>query len=211
MHSCLEGLTNRNYSCEEYWRKNLPMEFLAKKDNGLIQHNHSRIDFRPIVFLAKRLKIRFSLSAQFRSILKVNEFTLAGAAWPNPLAWVGQKERRGADSLLALKRDIFKRIQYTRSMLPRDCFAPHGLAMTQQTFPSRYNLPRVQYPLCFHRWLRVIVLFFVYEIVEVSSREQEQNSASLLLSCTISSFFEYKKGVELSASIYLRPSTALHK
>lgn len=84
-------------------------------------------------------------------------------------------------------------------MLPRDCFAPHGLAMTQQTFPSGYSTPRVQSPLCFHRWLRVIVLFPLQKLSKFQVGGQEQNSASLLLSCTISSFFEYKKGVELNA------------
>jgi hypothetical protein len=37
----------------------------------------------------------------FRSVLKVNEFTLAGAVLADSLAGVRAKETRGADSLLA--------------------------------------------------------------------------------------------------------------
>jgi len=59
--------------------------------------------------------------------------------------------------------------------------------------------------------MQVIVLFFMYESVEVSGREQEQNSTSLLSFSINPDFFGNKKGVELNASIYLRPSTALHK
>ena len=53
----------------------------------------------------------FDLVTIIRSVLKVNEFTLAGAMrralFQEPLS--GQKKRRGALLLLARKRDIFKK------------------------------------------------------------------------------------------------------
>jgi hypothetical protein len=56
--------------------------------------------------------------------------------------------------------------------------------------------------------MQVIVLFFMYESVEVSGREQEQNSTSLLSFSINPDFLGNKKGVELNAFTYLRPSTA---
>lgn len=53
-----------------------------------------------------------------------------------------------------------------------------------------------------------LFLILVAEIVEVPSRGQEQNSMKFPLFCTYPVFFGNKKGVELNASIYLRPSTA---
>ena len=51
-------------------------------------------------------------------------------------------------------------------------------------------------------------LILVAESVEVPSRGQEQNSTSPLLFCICPVFLGNKKGVELNAFIYLRPSTA---
>ncbi len=51
-------------------------------------------------------------------------------------------------------------------------------------------------------------LILVAESVEVPSRGQEQNSMKFPLFCTNPVFFRNKKGVELNAFTYLRPSTA---
>lgn len=51
-------------------------------------------------------------------------------------------------------------------------------------------------------------LILVAESVEVPSRGQEQNSVNFPLFCTYPVFFRNKKGVELNAFTYLRPSTA---
>jgi len=53
-----------------------------------------------------------------------------------------------------------------------------------------------------------LFLILVAEIVEVPSRGQEQNSMKFPLFCTYPVFFGNKKGVELNAFTYLRPSTA---
>ena len=90
--------------------------------------------------------------------------------------------------LLARKRDIFKKNTTTRNG------APHA------TIPSGYSTPRTQYTRGLHGRLRVIVLFSLQKLSRFQIEEQEQNSASPLLFCTIPAFFETKKGVELNAS-----------
>ena len=140
----------------------------------------------------------FNCNSITRSVLKVNEFTLAGAmrrAWfQEPLS--GQKKRRGALLLLARKCDIFKKNTTTRDG------APHA------TIPSGYSTPRIQYTRGLHGRLRVIVLFSLQKVSKFQIEEQEQNSASPLLFGIYPAFLGNKKGVELNASTYLRPSTA---
>ena len=58
--------------------------------------------------------------------------------------------------------------------------------------------------------LRQFALFLVYEIVEISSREQERTWTSSLLPASPSAI-NAKKGVKSNAFIYLRLSTARHK
>ena len=110
-------------------------------------------------------------------------------AWPG----CGQKERAGSRLTPRLKARHFQ----TNTIHPQN--------------PSGYSTPRVHYAHAIHGRWRVIALFLVYESVEVSVRGQEQNSASLPLFCISSVFWGNKKGVELNAFTYLRPSTALHK
>ena len=123
-------------------------------------------------------------------MLKVNEFTLAGAMHRAYFKsrFAGKKKRRGALLLLARKRDIFKKNTTTRNGVPH------------ATIPSGYSTPRTQYTRGLHGRLRVIVLFSLQKLSRFQIEEQEQNSASPLLFCTISAFFETKKGVELNAS-----------
>ena len=91
----------------------------------------------------------FLLCHRGRAVLKVNEFTLAGAMrqalFQEPLS--GQKKRRGALLLLARKRDIFKKNTTTRDGAPR------------ATIPGGYNTPKVHYAHAIHGRWRVIVLF----------------------------------------------------
>lgn len=56
------------------------------------------------------------------------------------------------------------------------------------------------------------VLFLVFESVEVSGKEQEQNSPRILTLVELSpALWIQKKGGGVEALIYLGPSTALHK
>jgi hypothetical protein len=101
-----------------------------------------------------------------------------------------------------------------------DCFTLSGFAMTLEessghaftqcrckTIPSEYRTLRVHYA-----YESIgngeLFLILVAEIVEVPSRGQEQNSMKFPLFCTYPVFFGNKKGVELNAFTYLRPSTA---
>ena len=130
------------------------------------------------------------LLGTFRSVLKVNEFTLAGAALAGSLAEV-QAKRNGGE--------------------------PTHSSPKSATFSKEYNTPakpeRIQYAQgtlrpCSPRAMASYCLILVAESVEVSDRGQEQNSASSPLSCIYPVFLGNKKGVELNAFTYLRPSTA---
>ena len=131
-------------------------------------------------------------------MLKVNEFALAGAMHQAEFqeSLSGQKKRRGALLLLARKRDIFKKNTTTRDGTPRT------------TIPGGYSTPRTQYTRGLHGQLRVIVLFSLLKVskfqVEDKSKTQRVHSCTALIQL----FLEIKKGVELNAFTYLRPSTA---
>ena len=78
---------------------------------------------------------------------------------------------------------------------------------------TRHTTPGVQYAQgtlrpCNPRAMASYCLILVAESVEVSDRGQEQNSASSPLFRTYPVFSGNKKGVELNAFTYLRPSTA---
>ena len=100
------------------------------------------------------------LLGTFRSVLKVNEFTLAGAALAGSLAEV-QAKRNGGE--------------------------PTHSSPKSATFSKEYNTPakpeRIQYAQgtlrpCSPRAMASYCLILVAESVEVSDRGQEQNSAS---------------------------------
>ncbi|WP_173475592.1 hypothetical protein [Fibrobacter succinogenes] len=131
------------------------------------------------------------LLGTFRSVLKVNEFTLAGAVLADSLGrGAGKKETARSRLTPRLKARHFQkntihpqkpgRIQYAQGTL-RPC-NPWAMAS--------------------------YCLILVVEIVEVPDRGQEQNSASPPLFRICPVFLENKKGVELNAFTYLRPSTA---
>ena len=130
----------------------------------------------------------FNCNSITRSVLKVNEFTLAGAmrrAWfQEPLS--GQKKRRGALLLLARKCDIFKKNTTTRDG------APHA------TIPSGYSTPRIQYTRGLHGRLRVIVLFSLQKLSKFQIEDKSKTQRVHPLSCTIPAFSRNKKrrGVE---------------
>ena len=115
--------------------------------------------------------------------------------------------------LLARKRDIFKKNTIARDMRNRSALRRFG-KLTDLRGLQRHNHPeRIQYAQgtlrpCNPRAMASHCLILVVEIVEVPDRGQEQNSASLPLFGTSPVFFGNKKGVELNAFTYLRPSTA---
>ena len=80
--------------------------------------------------------------------------------------------------------------------------------MTLQNNPERIQYAQGTLRPCNPRAVASYCLILVAESVEVPSRGQEQNSASLPLFCISSVFLGNKKGVELNAFTYLRPSTA---
>ena len=123
-------------------------------------------------------------------MLKVNEFTLAGAVLADSLGRSAGKRKGGE---------------------------PTHSSPKSATFSKEYNTPakpeRIQYAQgtlrpCNPRAMASHCLILVVEIVEVPDRGQEQNSASPPLFRICPVFLENKKGVELNAFTYLRPSTA---
>ena len=141
----------------------------------------------------------------------MNEFTLAGAVLADSLGRGAGKKNGGEPTHSSPKSATFSKNTIHPHNLAMDCFTLSGFAMTLQNIPGGYCTPRVHYAHATHGRWRVIALFLVYESVEVSVRGQEQNSASLPLFCSYPVFLGNKKGVELNAFTYLRPSTALHK
>ena len=107
-------------------------------------------------------------------------------------AWPGcsQKERAGSRLTPRLKARHFQK----NTIHPQK---PERIQYAQGTL--RPCNPRAVASHC---------LILVAESVEVPSRGQEQNSASPPLFCISSVFWGNKKGVELNAFTYLRPSTA---
>lgn len=80
--------------------------------------------------------------------------------------------------------------------------------MTLQNNPERIQYAQGTLRPCNPWAMASYCLILVAESVEVPSRGQEQNSASPPLFCISSVFLGNKKGVELNAFTYLRPSTA---
>lgn len=80
--------------------------------------------------------------------------------------------------------------------------------MTLQNNPERIQYAQGTLRPCNPRAVASHCLILVAESVEVPSRGQELNSASLPPFYINPVIFEYKKGVELNAFTYLRPSTA---
>ena len=107
-------------------------------------------------------------------------------AWPG----CGQKERAGSRLTPRLKARHFQK----NTIHPQN---PERIQYAQGTL--RPCNPRAMASYC---------LILVAESVEVPSRGQELNSASLPPFYINPVIFGYKKGVELNAFTYLRPSTA---
>ena len=138
----------------------------------------------------------------------MNEFTLAGAVLADSLGRGAGKKNGGEPTHSSPKSATFSK-EYNSSQHVQ-LFGPSTCSGTLQ----RHNHPRrIQYAQgtlrpCNSRAMASHCLILVAESVEVPSRGQELNSASSPLFCTCPVFFGYKKGVELNAFIYLRPSTA---
>ncbi len=170
------------------------MEFLAKKDNGLIQRNHSRIGFHPIVFLAKWLKIWFPSSALFRSVLKVNEFTLAGAVLADSLGrGAGKKEKAGSRLTPRLKARHFQKNTIARDM--HNCSAlRHAQGPYKGTIiPGGYSTPRVHYAHATHGQWRVIVLFSLLKLSKFQIEDKSKTQRVHPCSALVQSFLKTKK------------------
>ena len=148
------------------------------------------------------------LLGTFRSILKVNEFTLVGAVLTDSLGRGADKKNGGEPTHSSPKSATFSK-EYNSSQHVQ-LFGPSTCSGTLQ----RHNHPgRIQYAQgtlrpCNPQATASHCLILVAESVEVPSRGQELNSASLPPFYINPVIFGYKKGVELNAFTYLRPSTA---
>ena len=89
-----------------------------------------------------------------------------------------------------------------------DCFTLSGFAMTLQNIPSGYSTPKTQYTRGLHGRLRVIVLFSLLKVSKFQVEDKSKTQRVYPCSALFQLFLETKKGVELNASTYLRPSTA---
>ncbi len=127
---------------------------------------------------------------------------------PNRLNGVQTKRNAGQPTHSPPKSATFSK-EYNSSQHVQ-LFGPSTCSGTLQ----RHNHPgRIQYAQgtlrpCNPQAKASYCLILVAESVEVPSRGQEQNSASPPLFCISSVFWGNKKGVELNAFTYLRPSTA---
>ena len=130
-------------------------------------------------------------------MLKVNEFTLAGAVLADSLdQGAGKKETAGSQLTPRLKARHFQKNTIHPHNLAMDCFTLSGVAMTLQNIPSGYNTPRVHYARAIHGRWRVIVLFFLF--VKVSSFQEKnksdtQRAFTLVLADSSKHFLDTKK------------------
>ena len=138
----------------------------------------------------------------------MNEFTLAGAVLADSLGRVWTKRTAGSRLTPRLKTRHFQKNTIHPHNLAMDCFTLSGFAMTLQNNPGRIHYAQGTLRPCNPRAVASHCLILVAESVEVPSRGQELNSASLPPFYINPVIFGYKKGVELNAFTYLRPSTA---
>jgi len=138
----------------------------------------------------------------------VNEFTLAGAVLADSLGRGADKKNGGEPTHSSPKNATFSKEYNNPHNLAMDCFTLSGFAMTLQNNPERIQYAQGTLRPCNPRAMASYCLILVAESVEVPSRGQEQNSASLPPFYINPVIFGYKKGVELNAFTYLRPSTA---
>jgi hypothetical protein len=134
----------------------------------------------------KRETILRAAFATIRSMLKVNEFTLAGAVLADSLGRGADKKRKGGEPTHSSPKSvtISERIQYTRKNL------------------SGYNTLRVHYARAIHGRWRVFVLFLVFVKVssfQVKNKSDTQREFTLVLADFSKRFLDTKKGVELNA------------
>ena len=138
----------------------------------------------------------------------MNEFTLAGAVLADSLGRGADKKNGGEPTHSSPKSATFSK-EYNSSRHAQ-LFGPSACsgALQRHNHPERIQYAQGTLRPCNPRAMASHCLILVAESVEVPSRGQEQNSASPPLFCTYPVFFGNKKGVELNAFTYLRPSTA---
>ena len=129
----------------------------------------------------------------------MNEFTLAGAVLADSLGrGADKKETAGSRLTPRLKARHFQKNTIHPHNLAMDCFTLSGFAMTLQNNPGRIHYAQGTLRPCNPRAMASYCLILVAESVEVPSRGQELNSASLPPFYINPVIFGYKKrrGVE---------------
>ena len=138
----------------------------------------------------------------------MNEFTLTGAVLADSLGRGAGKKNGGEPTHSSPKNATFSKEYNTPAQSCNGLLHPFRVRNDVAKHPRRIQYAQGTLRPCNLRATASLCLILVAESVEVPSRGQELNSASPPLSCTFSVFFGNKKGVELNAFTYLRPSTA---
>ena len=138
----------------------------------------------------------------------MNEFTLAGAVLADSLGRGAGKKNGGEPTHSSPKSATFSKEYNTPAQSCNGLLHPFRVCNDVAKHPGRIQYAQGTLRPCNPRAMASHCLILVVEIVEVPDRGQEQNSASLPLFGTSPVFFGNKKGVELNAFTYLRPSTA---
>jgi len=141
-------------------------------------------------------------------VLKVNEFTLAGAVLADSLGRGADKKNGWEPTHSSPKSATFSKEYNTPAQSCNGLLHLFRVRNDVAKHPGRIQYAQGTLRPCNPRAMASYCLILVAESVEVPSRGQELNSASLPPFYINPVFFGYKKGVELNAFIYLRPSTA---
>ena len=133
------------------------------------------------------------LKAPFRSILKVNEFTLAGAVLVDSFDRSADKKNGGEPTHSSPKSATFSKEYNTPASILQWIASPfQGSQRHCKSLLNAYCAQDIFRP-CNPRAMASNCLILVVEIVEIPDRGQERYSESSLLLCTYPDFLEIKK------------------